>query len=271
MTSEFDASVATGPTGSPGVYAAELGAGWRVGGGINGGFLLAVAGNALGQELGATPVSLSAYYLSAARPGAAVVRTEVLKRGKTLSVGMAAIAQVDDYGQDVERLRVVASYGTFTDDGPTFAVATPPVLPPVDECVPATRAPRELLAVSPLLARFDLRLDPATAGWTVGQPAKAGHIQGWLRPLEGEPDPLFLLLAIDSLPPVTFDLALPGWAPTVELTAHLRALPAPGWLRVTHRTRMLASGFFEEDAEVWDSTDTLVAQSRQLARTPLTR
>jgi hypothetical protein len=83
-----------------------------------------------------------------------------------------------------------------------------------------------------------------------------------------EPDPLSLLLAVDALPPVTFDLGLYGWTPTLELTAHVRARPAPGWLRVTHSTRNHAGGMLEEDAEVWDSAGRLVAQSRQLARAP---
>ena len=60
-----------------------------------------------------------------------------------------------------------------------------------------------------------------------------------------EPDPLMLLLAVDTLPPVSFDLGLPGWAPTLELTAHVRARPAPGWLRVRTSTRNLAGGLLE--------------------------
>ena len=72
----------------------------------------------------------------------------------------------------------------------------------------------------------------------------------------------------NQVPPVTFDLGRPGWAPTLELTVHVRAVPAPGWLRVSHRTRNVAGGMFEEDCEVWDSADRLVAQSRQLAMQP---
>ena len=67
---------------------------------------------------------------------------------------------------------------------------------------------------------------------------------------------------------------MPGWAPTLELTAHVRAGPAPGWLKVRHATRNLAGGMFEEDCEVWDSAGRLVAQSRQLrpaARAGLSR
>ena len=94
-------------------------------------------------------------------------------------------------------------------------------------------------------------------------------LQAWFRLAdEREPDPLALLMTVDALPPVTFDLGMPGWAPTLELTAHVRAHPAPGWLKVRHATRNMAGGMFEEDCEVWDSAGRLVAQSRQLARQP---
>ena len=63
-------------------------------------------------------------------------------------------------------------------------------------------------------------------------------------------------------------MGLAGWAPTLELSAHVRAVPAPGWLRVRVSTRNFAGGLLEEDAEVWDSAGRLVAQSRQLARAP---
>ena len=43
--SEFDeGSAVTARVGEPGVYDAALGEGWRIGGGVNGGVLLAIAG-----------------------------------------------------------------------------------------------------------------------------------------------------------------------------------------------------------------------------------
>jgi hypothetical protein len=112
-------------------------------------------------------------------------------------------------------------------------------------------------------------LDPASIGWAVGRPSGEGAIQGWFRLVDDRPlDPIALLLVVDALPPVTFDLGMPGWAPTLELTAHVRAKPAPGWVQVRHATRNLAGGYFEEDCEVWDARGRLVAQSRQLALTP---
>jgi Acyl-CoA thioesterase C-terminal domain len=52
---------------------------------------------------------------------------------------------------------------------------------------------------------------------------------------------------------------------TVQLTVHLRARPAPGWLACRAATRFVAGGYNEEDFEIWDSAGALVAQSRQLA------
>jgi hypothetical protein len=37
-------------------------------------------------------------------------------------------------------------------------------------------------------------------------------------------------------------------------------------LRVLARARLVAGGWFDEEAEVWDSAGRLVTQSRQLAR-----
>jgi acyl-CoA thioesterase len=51
---------------------------------------------------------------------------------------------------------------------------------------------------------------------------------------------------------------------TIQLTVHLRAKPAPGWLACRATTRFVSGGYHEEDFEVWDSAGTLVAQSRQL-------
>jgi Thioesterase-like superfamily len=71
---------------------------------------------------------------------------------------------------------------------------------------------------------------------------------------------------VDGLPPVVFGLGASGWAPTVELTWYMRAVPVPGPLRVATRGRSVGGGWFDEEAEVWDAAGTLVAQSRQLGR-----
>ncbi|GAA1976639.1 thioesterase family protein [Kitasatospora viridis] len=271
-SSEFDRGIALAPDGSTGGHRGELGAGWQIGGGVNGGLLLAVAANAIRQELPEhpDPVSITGHYQATSHPGPVTARAEVIRRGRSLSTATATLSQPDEQGRPVEKLRVLAS---FTDlaglAGEVRTSAQPPALPPREQCVGMEHAPRELIAQAALLERFELRLDPATVGWAVGAPSMNGRIQGWFRLADGrEPDPLSLLLVADALPPVTYDLGLPGWAPTVELTVQLRAEPAPGWLRVSHATRNLAGGYFEEDCEIWDEAGRLVAQSRQLARVP---
>lgn len=270
--SEFDRGIAV-ERRSDGVYDGHLDGSWRVGGGINGGLLLAATANALRQTFAdeghRDPISISAYYLSAARGGPATFTTDVVRRGRSMSTGTASLSQDED-GQVVERVRALATYGDLNalpEDVHTTAVE--PQLPDVEKCVGTNLAPADFRAKAPLLDRFDLRLDPDTIGWALGKPTGRGVIRGWLKMADGrEPDALSLLLALDALPPVTFDLGLPGWTPTLELTAHIRAVPAPGWLKVVHATRNYAGGLLEEDAEVWDSAGRLVAQSRQLARAP---
>jgi acyl-CoA thioesterase len=255
------------------LYAATLDAGWGIGGGLNGGYLLAVLGTAV-ADVGSAhghphPFVVNAQYLSAGRPGSATVGTRVLRDGRSLTTVAATLTQEQD-GVAVPRLAALASYGDLhglTDHVGT--TAEEPDLPPRERCIPTSAAPAEFRKVSPLLDRFDLLADPACVGWALGEPSMRGMLQGWFRLHDDrEPDPLVLLTAVDSLPPVTFDLGLPGWAPTLELTVHVRALPEPGWLKLRHATRNVAGGYFEEDCEVWDSAGRLVAQSRQLARMP---
>jgi hypothetical protein len=263
---EFDRDIALTELGD-GSYAADLQPGWVVGNGLNGGYLLATVGHAVRRSAAQPdPFTISAYYLSASNPGPATIVTRSLREGRSVSTWAA------DLTQDGEtRITALATYGDLgrlADDVGT--TATEPDLPPVEECWSMDLAPPEFRAVAPpLLGRFDLRMDPRAAGWAIGRPSGRARILAWFRLHDDrEPDPLSLLLAVDALPPTTFELGRTGWAPTLELTAHVRARPAPGWLRVRHETRNLAGGMFEEDCEVWDSAGRLVAQSRQLARQP---
>ncbi len=92
-------------------------------------------------------------------------------------------------------------------------------------------------------------------------------MEGWVRFADGrEPDPGSLVVAADAFPPTVLNLMQTPWVPTIELTVHVRARPAPGWLQCAFRTRYLIDGDLEEDGELWDSSGRLVALSRQLAR-----
>ncbi|BFO15540.1 thioesterase family protein [Streptomyces sp. KM77-8] len=268
--SEFDRDTAVTPR-EPGVYDIDLSAGWTIMNAVNGGYLLAVLGRALADALPhSDPFTISAHYLTASRPGPAVVRTETVRTGRTLSTGQASLFQQDEEGREVERIRVLASYGdldALPDDVRT--AAEPPAIPPMGSAsVPRTVPPRRRQLRHHRTPDAQARpVDPGMGARTaVGQ----GEMRAWFGLADGrDPDPFALLLAVDALPPTAFELGLSGWVPTVELTVHVRSRPAPGPLRVSVTTRNLAGGFLEEDAEVWDSENRLVAQSRQLARARL--
>ncbi|AWW37424.1 TesB-like acyl-CoA thioesterase 3 [Streptomyces sp. AS58] len=269
--SEFDRDTAV-VRRAEGVYDIDLSAGWTIISAVNGGYLLAVLGRALADALPhADPFTISAHYLTASRPGPAVVRTDVVRTGRSLSTGQASLLQRDEHGQEVERIRVIASYGdldTLPDDVRT--TAKPPAIPPIEQCFGPEDGPAPVPGSSAITDRLMLKLDPSTLGWALGAPSGKGEMRAWFGLKDGrDADPLSLLLAVDALPPTAFELGISGWVPTVELTVHVRCRPAPGPLRVSVATRNLAGGFLEEDAEVWDSADRLVAQSRQLARVRL--
>jgi hypothetical protein len=106
---------------------------------------------------------------------------------------------------------------------------------------------------------------------TTMQPRSDGGppvIEYWVRPKGVAPDVLFALLCGDVSAPVTFGVNRFGWAPTVQLTAYLRALPADGWLRVLCTTVQIGQDWFDEDHVVVDCEGHIVVQSRQLAMVP---
>ncbi len=266
---EFDDAVAL-DGGGP-AWTTSLGEGWVVGEAVNGGILMALAVGAMRRAVDdagghGDPLVFSAYYLSAAQAGPARVSAEVLRTGRSLSSASASVVQ-DTADGPVERMRALATFGDLdAQSSPVWRSAAPPDLPEPDSCIRAQRTEAEFARKIRLLDRLDLRIDPATAGWAVGQPSRQGRIRAWIRFADGrEPDAAALPFFLDALMPVAFDLGALGWAPTIELTGHVRRRPAPGWLRVELSTQNVIGGLLEEDATIWDSTGAVVAQSRQLA------
>jgi acyl-CoA thioesterase len=280
--SEFDTATALTRAGQRGTYEGRFTDGWMIGSAVNGGLVMATALRALGARLAEPgdgwteprleppppahpdPVVMSAYFMTASAPGPVTVTTDVLRRGRQLSTGQVSVLQEGLDGEPVERMRALASFGDLADVDVESRLDRPD-LPPPERCVSSDQAPPEFLKFSSFLDRLDLRIDPATAGWAVGKPSGRGELRGWLRLRDGrEPDTTVLMLALDAMPPVAFDLGIFGWTPTLEFTGHVRARPAPGWLQVSLTSAHLGGGTLEEDATIWDSTGRLVAHSRQL-------
>jgi hypothetical protein len=116
---------------------------------------------------------------------------------------------------------------------------------------------------------LDLRLDPATLPFSASPPpAEApAELRGWTRFADGrEPDALSLLFSADAIPPATLMIGSTGWVPTLQMSAYVRARPAPGWLGIRMTAGLVADGMVDETCVLWDSRGHLVAQSTQLAR-----
>ncbi|HNM85616.1 MAG TPA: thioesterase family protein, partial [Mycobacterium sp.] len=120
--------------------------------------------------------------------------------------------------------------------------------------------------INHLAAGCDIRPDLASV-WT-HEPGRSPVPRVWVRPRDEPTDPLFALLAGDISMPVTFAVGRTGWAPTVQMTAYLRGLPADGWLRVICTTTQIGQTWFDADHTVVDSAGTVVVQTRQLAMVP---
>lgn len=225
---------------------------------LNGGYLMAVLIRAALDASGHPhPIATSAGFLRVAQPGPAEVRIERSKSGRTTDVTRATLVQND-------RPVVEAIVTTATlDHAAEPAYSGPPgPLPPREECVRFG----ERGANDDFAAQVDMWYDPAVMGWLDRRPSGVPEMRAHFRMRDAyEPDGVLLALAVDALPPVALNTGAEGWSPTVELTWHMRAVPAPGWLGLHGRGRLVSDGWFDEELEVWDSAGRLVAQSRQIA------
>jgi acyl-CoA thioesterase len=257
----FDDDTTVRPSGS-GRWSVELTDRWNIGPNPNGGYVLAVLASVLFDAADKPdPLSLTAHYLRPASPGPGVVEVEVFRTGRRHTHLHARLVQ------DTERVRVIAVFGDLgAAEGPTLVREEPPDIPPPDECVARAAGSGPAIGSTPtMMDRFETRLSPAS-GWIRGEPTGVPEISGWIRFADGrEPDVRSLPLFADAFPPPVFELGPAGWVPTIELTVHVRARPAPGWLLARFATHVLVDGYLSEDGELWDSTGALVAQSRQLA------
>jgi acyl-coenzyme A thioesterase PaaI-like protein len=252
------------------------------------------------------PVATSANFLRVPHLGPAEIQVSWLKTGKTASTARATLLQGGEpvlettittgtlppppvsarpvAADGAERpgvngrpagagVSAAALDGTIAATGTDWQSLTwtgsAPAFPDIEDCIDLGQWPGTTGAdgTAGYAAHVVVRLDPASTGWRGGSPAGLPEMRGYVGLREPrDPDALFLALAVDALPPVVFGLGATGWAPTVELTWHMRGVPVPGPLRVACRARHVSGGWFDEEAEVWDAAGRLVAQSRQLAR-----
>lgn len=257
--SEATRLVATGG----GRFDGEVSAEWTIGGKPNGGYLLAMMGRAAAVVSDHPDViAASAHYLRSPSPGAVTIETELLRAGRSASQVRARISQ--EGKACVEALVTTSRFDSthlpfwnagLPDSGGVAFEDCPRLIPRTPD---GTR-----VAIMDLV---EVRLEPASSGFESGRPSGRGELRGWLALPGGESfDPASLLFAVDAFPPATFEIEFSGWVPTLELTAYVRATPAPGPVRVLQKAQLIDAQRVDESCFVWDETGRLVAQATQLA------
>ena len=256
------------------VYSTKVHPGWDIMGNANGGYLLALVGLALSDATGRPDcITISSHYLAPCPAGDARIVVTPVRSGRRFATATASLFLLTDTGEK-EIIRVLATLGDLAHDpgGPSamgeHTQFPPRGLLPFSECLGMTESAVDNFAY--IHGRLGTRIHPGDVHFREGIKSGQALIRGWFAFNDDRPiDTRALLLASDAFPPSVFHLDLPtAWVPTVELTVHTRAIPAPGPVACIFSTRFVQNGLLEEDGEMWDSQGVLVAQSRQLALAP---
>ena len=264
----FAAAIDVVPLEAPSEYLAQLYPEWSIGGKPNGGYLMAVMARAAHLEVAAVgqshPHCIAAATTFAGSPdsSSATVTVEILRKG--LGATQCSVRLHQGSGTLVE------SQMTFvrlrSDAERRYDDLEAPHLPPMSECARMIPNPDGVSQVR-VMEGTNVRMDRATMGWASGEISQNADLRGWAEFFDGEsPTAESLLFFLDCMPPATFQIASKGWVPTVQLTSYVRALPAPGPLKIRQYANVVDGGFVDEVCHVWDSTDRLVAQAVQLAK-----
>ena len=242
-------------------YRTLAGENWAIAGNINGGWSMTVAARAAVTSLPhSDPIGVTGSYM------APVVAGEILLKVRQLSASRGtSFAQVELLQQD--RLCchfTVAASDLARMNGGTFEERTPPELPPWDECTPVARA-----FPSDTGFPVSMRYPPDQPTWLKdGVAPGTTSYEWWMRHNDDSAiEPLDLPTFADLIPPVVFNMLGPiGWVPTVQLALQVRRRPVGNLLKIRVQGCSLTEGLMEEDTELWDAEDRLVAISRQLMK-----
>ena len=242
---------------------AEVQPGWDVFGIPHGGYLMGIAARGALVASGLPDVmSITTHFTRKAVFGPMDLEAVELGRSRRFTT----MAVHGRQGGELVTTSMVLLADREAFDGPRWTnrdgtaapddLLTPPAGQPGYEATPA------------VAHRLGLRLMTTDVGFWDGAPTGAGLIRGLVDPPSGgTADQVLAIVAADVTPPALWNALGPtGWVPTVELSAQLRARPAPGPLWVVARTTDVGEGFTDDEAEVYDSTGRLVLHSNQHAR-----
>jgi len=267
--------------GRPGEFDGNLNEHWTIGPKIHGGVMVALCAKAAREAYraqggaGVHPVAVSANFLSAPDPGPVLLVTTVRKKGRR--IGLVDVELIAGQRACVHAVVTLAELEQAAEpllaDNPVTALMSPE--PPADVPVIGPGHPGADINnlargcdIHPVVTGPDATGPDAIGPDGIGPDGIGLAFKIWVRPKGDVVDELFALMCGDISMPVPYALGRRGWAPTVQLTAYLRGLPAPGWLRVLCTATLIGQDFFDEDHTVVDSAGRIVVQTRQLALLP---
>ncbi len=226
----------------------------------HGGYLAALASNAVLHASGQPDLfTVTTHYLRKASLGPLRWVVRPVGSSRRFATWMAT-----GYQNDKVILSTMASVGDRTAfEGPHWSTVRAPEVPP--DAIQSDLGERAPIPVAAIAQRVNLEFDKTCLAFVEGRKTDEAVLRAVAHfdPV----DQLAGIIACDVTPPAAWNaLGVGGWVPTVELTAHLRARPVPGPVRIHVETRAIDAGFLEEDGLVFDAHGTLFVQSRQLAR-----
>lgn len=232
---------------------------WCIAGNPNGGYLTSILFHAM-LKVDYNPLGLiiTAHFFSRCVPGEYIVEVEKLSGSKQFDWLQAKIIQ-----EGRERIRATATIANENVNSGTKWYERPaPVIASPDDCILVSEP------LHTLYSQLNVLLDPDCTGWMKGDLSDKSEIKGWAKFKDDRPfDLMSVLLFADAFPPAVMshrgDL---GWIPTLSYSVNVRRFPETDFLKCIFRTRFVSNGFLEEDSEIWDENDELVAISRQIAQ-----
>jgi acyl-CoA thioesterase len=252
------------PTGDS-RFTASIGPEWMLAVAPQGGIVGAIAARAMQAVLGSEIQALRSFHAVFASPvpaGPLVVDVVPIRTGRSMSQ-LSATVRAADAAAGLTALAV------FGGPRPGFAhteLAFPDVAPP-EEC-PSYRDPPPP-EVAERGTPFPFWTDVLEGRPALGHapwdpsPREGNEVATWFRfdhrPLDdqGRFDPLALLVAADMMPSAVFEsigfVEEQWFAPSVDLTVHLRALPTGEWILNHNRAHYSDDGYASAESALWDA------------------
>lgn len=252
----------------PGRFTADLSAVWDLAVVPQGGVVAAVAARAMEATLGNDQHlrSIHGVFASPVPSGVLEIDVEVLRAGRSASQALAVIRPPGaDHG-----FHALAAFGLDrAGPGAPFVELEPPIVPPPEDCPrfrdgPPTEVDWPVHPPFPFWAEvLEGRAALGHAPWDPGPRGPAENAT-WMRfdrpPLDesGAFDELALLVVADMMPGAVFEV-MPyrpdesSWfAPSIDLTVHLRTVPSGDWILTHNVAHWLDDGYASAECRIWD-------------------